>query len=32
MAGELFLPPNLHLLTLIGKQLYIYSHLTENEQ
>jgi hypothetical protein len=31
-AGELFFPPNLHLLTLIGKQTYIYSHLTENEQ
>jgi hypothetical protein len=32
MARELFFPPNLHLLTLIGKQTYIYSHLTENEQ
>jgi hypothetical protein len=32
MAGELFFPPNLHLLTLIGKQTYIYSNLTENEQ
>ncbi len=32
MVGELFFPPNLHLLTLIGKQTYIYSHLMENEQ
>ncbi len=32
MAGELFFLPNLHLLTLIGKRTYIYSHLTENEQ
>jgi hypothetical protein len=31
-AGEPFFPPNLHLLTLIGKLTYIYSHLTENEQ
>jgi hypothetical protein len=30
-AGELFIPPNLHVLTLIGKQTYIYSHLTKNE-
>jgi hypothetical protein len=30
-AGELFFPPNLHLLTLNGKRTYIYSHLTENE-
>jgi hypothetical protein len=29
-AGELFFPPNLHLLTLNGKQTYAYSHLTEN--
>jgi hypothetical protein len=28
-AGELFIPPNLHVLTLIGKQTYIYSHLTK---
>jgi hypothetical protein len=32
MAGELFFPPNLHLLTLIGKRTYIYSHLSENKQ
>jgi hypothetical protein len=32
MAGELFFPPNLHLLTLIGKRTYIYSHLTENKK
>jgi hypothetical protein len=43
MAGELFFPPNLHLLTLNrktnlyllilnGKRTYIYSHLTENGQ
>jgi hypothetical protein len=32
MEGELFFPPNLHLLTLIGKQTYIYSLLLENEQ
>jgi hypothetical protein len=31
-AGELFFPPNLYLLTHIGKQTYIYSHLLENEQ
>jgi hypothetical protein len=31
-AGELFFPPNLHLLTLIGKRTYIYSHLSENQQ
>jgi hypothetical protein len=31
-AGELFFPPNLHLLTLNGKRTYIYSHLTENKQ
>jgi hypothetical protein len=30
-AGDLFFPPNLHLLMLNGKQTYIYSHLTENE-
>ncbi len=30
-AGELFIPPNLHLFTLIGKRTYIYSHLTKNE-
>ncbi len=30
--GELFIPPNLHLLTFIGKQTYIYSHLAKNEQ
>jgi hypothetical protein len=30
-AGELFFLPNLHLLTLVGKRTYIYSHLTENE-
>jgi hypothetical protein len=30
-AGELFIPPNLHVLTLIGKQTYIYSHSTKNE-
>jgi hypothetical protein len=29
-AGELFFSPNLHLLTLNGKQTYTYSHLTEN--
>jgi hypothetical protein len=28
-AGELFVLPNLQLLTLIGKQTYIYSHLTK---
>ncbi len=32
MAGELFFPPNLHLLTLIGKRTYIYSLILENEQ
>ncbi len=32
MAEELFIPPNLHLLTLIGKRTCIYSHLTKNEQ
>jgi hypothetical protein len=26
MAGELFILPNLHVITLIGKQTYIYSH------
>jgi hypothetical protein len=31
-AGELFFLPNQHLLTLIGKQTYIYSLLLENEQ
>jgi hypothetical protein len=31
-AGELFFPPNLHLLTLIGKRTFIYSHLLENKQ
>jgi hypothetical protein len=31
MVGELFIPPNLHLLALIGKQTYIYSHLTKNK-
>jgi hypothetical protein len=31
MAGELFIPPNLHVLTLIGKRTYIYSHLTKNK-
>jgi hypothetical protein len=31
-AGELIFPPNLHLLTLIGKLTYIYSHLTESKQ
>jgi hypothetical protein len=31
MVGELFIPPNLHVLTLIGKGTYIYSHLTKNE-
>jgi hypothetical protein len=30
-AGELFILPNLHVLTLIGKRTYIYSHLTKNE-
>jgi hypothetical protein len=32
MAGEFYFPPNLHLLTHIGKQTYIYSYLLENEQ
>jgi hypothetical protein len=32
MAGELFFPPNLHLLILIGKQTYTYSLLLKNEQ
>ncbi len=31
MAGELFFPPNLHLLTFNKKRTYIFSHLTENE-
>jgi hypothetical protein len=31
MAGELFIPPNLHVLTLIVKQTYIYSHLTKKQ-
>jgi hypothetical protein len=31
MVGELFFPPNLHLLTLNGKQTNIYSHLMENK-
>ncbi len=31
-AGELFFPPNLHLLTLTGKWIYIYSLLLENKQ
>jgi hypothetical protein len=30
MAGELFFPANLHLLTLNRKQTYTYSHLMEN--
>jgi hypothetical protein len=30
MAGELFFPPNLHLLTLNRKWTYTYLHLTEN--
>ncbi len=30
MAGELFFPPNLHLLTLNRKRTYTYLHLTEN--
>jgi hypothetical protein len=30
-AGELFIPPNLHPLTLIGKRTYIYSHLMKNK-
>ncbi len=32
IAGELFSPLNLHLLTLIGKRTYIYSLLLENKQ
>ncbi len=32
MAGELFFPPNVHPLTLIGKRTYIYSHLAKNKQ
>jgi hypothetical protein len=31
MAAELFIPPNLHVLTLIEKCTYIYLHLTKNE-
>jgi hypothetical protein len=29
-VGELFFQPNLDLLTLNGKRIYTYSHLTEN--